>query len=360
MWHSSQFPVKMLGGALGIVCLYMAVFLYRDEREEIQNHLEDWWQKIRNKQETALSKHVVLMQTVGEMTTRLFDRVFGNRYFSVRAIVGSICLSMTSMLFLYFSTAIRGNGISWLSDDEGKICLVSLLVFLVVSVISLRIRQLAQRKAWLALIFLLALLQLTYDLALGDLNSSHGSVRYVLTLIIFAAGILVASFGCDLLFIAATRWAVRWASGMNNFVKISSVIFLNLSIAAGLFIYPLLWSEAKFDAEMTSNAMVFALRFGLDMRSATPHVSLSECVLVLSSSNAIDGLVASVYVVLAMLMLVHRVLWPLLARPIYALADLGVIRQRKLLGCVGLALLGFATGKMPEFAKQVIDAFVSK
>jgi hypothetical protein len=54
MWRLSHVLLKAFGPGLGLVCLYAAVFLYRDEREQVQNHLEDWWQKIRNKQATAL------------------------------------------------------------------------------------------------------------------------------------------------------------------------------------------------------------------------------------------------------------------------------------------------------------------
>jgi hypothetical protein len=116
MWRLSHVLLKAFGTGLGLVCLYAAVYLYRDERERVQNHLEDWWQKIRNKQATALSSHVALMQTVGDLTTRLYDRTFGNSYFSVRAIVVSVCFSMVSFLFTFALFYIRASDVPSRSD----------------------------------------------------------------------------------------------------------------------------------------------------------------------------------------------------------------------------------------------------
>lgn len=362
MWRLSHVLVKAFGTGLGVVCLYMAVFLYRDERDRIQNHLEDWWQKIRNKQATALSRHVALMQTVGDLTTRLYDRTFGESSFSVRAIVVSVCFSMVSLLFTLDALYIRANGLPTLSDKADMPIFGSLIIFLILSVVSVKKPELAKRKLWLGFVFILALLQLMWLLGEEEFDPHRSPITFIALLILYSSGILVLSFACDILFIGAGRWVVRRAAAMNNFWKISCVIVLNLSIAIGLCIYPLMWGSDRVVEEVNAQVVMYslAIMFSDPPPHPGPHILLGQCVIIASASNAIDGLLASVFVVLAILMVVHRIIWPILARPVYALADLGMIQQRKLLGCVGLALLGFGIGKLPEFVKQVISIFVGK
>ena|ERR1700691_4070740 len=53
--------------------------------------------------------------------------------------------------------------------------------------------------------------------------------------------------------------------------------------------------------------------------------------------NFVDILACSVVLILMLFMLAHRLLWPLLKRPIYACQQYGVIRRKKLLWAIGLS-----------------------
>lgn len=235
---------------------------------------------------------------------------------------------------------------------------VWLIIFLILSVVSLKKPELAKGKQWLGFVFILALPPLMWFLGSEEFDPHQSPITFIALLILFSSGILVLSFACHILLIGAGRWVVRRAAAMNNFWKISCVIFLNLSIVVGLCIYPLMWGSDRFVQEVNAEVAMYSLAVGFHDPPPhwLPHISFAQCVVAAS----FDGLLASVFVVLAILMVVHRIIWPILARPVYALADLGVIQQRKLLGCVGLALLGFGIGKLPEFVKQVISIFVGK
>jgi hypothetical protein len=74
-----------------------------------------------------------------------------------------------------------------------------------------------------------------------------------------------------------------------------------------------------------------------------------------AESNVITVVFAIIFLILALLMIVHRAFWPLINRPIYALAGLGIIRRRKLLGAAGILLLGLAVGYEPSWLKEIID-----
>jgi hypothetical protein len=80
----------------------------------------------------------------------------------------------------------------------------------------------------------------------------------------------------------------------------------------------------------------------------------------LGASNILDGLVACVFFILLFTFLAHRLIWPVVKRPVYAMARCGIVRRRKLFLVLGLALVGF--GGMPtatiHFARKIADTFL--
>lgn len=345
--------LKLVAGLLALPLLYVAIFLYKDEREGVQNYLDQSWKALRKRQGIAISSHVAFMQTVADMTSGLFSRIFGERYFSLRAFAVSICLSMLSLLVslvvqvLYESVAPE--------DFPEKMLVVGILVIVIVPfviclVLSIRFPRLSQKKTWLFLVFCAALI-VTVEILRDEADLT---AWYVATLLVGSAGILIVSFTCDIAFMAITRQAVRWASGLNSFPKIVGIIILNLLMTSALLAYPLWWSSQQLAYDSGANKLA-TLTGAYD-----PVAGLGEIVNVLSCSNFVDALAASIFIIFGVLMLLHRVFWPLLARPVYALADLGVIGHRKLFGTVGLVLMGYATGKPMEIVTKLLDAFLKK
>jgi hypothetical protein len=66
-----------------------------------------------------------------------------------------------------------------------------------------------------------------------------------------------------------------------------------------------------------------------------------------------DIVACSVFFVVMVFVLVHRLLWPTLERPVYALQRYGVIRRKALLSSIGAALLFGPKGV--ELAKYIIQ-----
>jgi hypothetical protein len=148
------------------------------------------------------------------------------------------------------------------------------------------------------------------------------------------------SYACDLLFIAATRWLLRWSSSMRHFAEIVGVILLNMLLAAVLTIVPYRLYQLSLDFFWTpdSSGLVFAAPFG-DWKSSLGRV-LAYFFSLVTAANIIDGMVASAFMLLALSMLAHRLFWPLINRPLYALRERGV--RRGVFALVGLALLAYA------------------
>ena len=72
-------------------------------------------------------------------------------------------------------------------------------------------------------------------------------------------------------------------------------------------------------------------------------------------SNLIDLLVALLFVIVALVMLLHKVLWPLLEKPLYALQRTGIVGRRKLLVTIGFMFLSSASGLSFEHLKKILE-----
>ena len=65
---------------------------------------------------------------------------------------------------------------------------------------------------------------------------------------------------------------------------------------------------------------------------------------------------ASLFVIVGAAALSHRVFWPIIERPVYALQRLGIARRGKLMGSVGLLFLGVAFGVVPNWLKDIVSS----
>ncbi len=90
-----------------------------------------------------------------------------------------------------------------------------------------------------------------------------------------------------------------------------------------------------------------------------PQIDVQGTVALFASSNMIDALAASIFVLVAVSLLAHRLLWPLIQRPLYALQAAGFIGRRKLLFSVGGLLLGYSLGVNLDLLKEMFRSFMS-
>jgi len=90
--------LRIVAGLAGGLSLYAALFLYEDEQGRIQNKLEEWWVKLRDQEDSAISRHAAFMRAVARLATHGFDRVFGERVFSFRALWVSGWYSLASYI----------------------------------------------------------------------------------------------------------------------------------------------------------------------------------------------------------------------------------------------------------------------
>jgi hypothetical protein len=78
----------------------------------------------------------------------------------------------------------------------------------------------------------------------------------------------------------------------------------------------------------------------------------------LAAFNLFDVLVSLLFVLLALVALAHRLMWPLLNRPIYAFTNAGAVRRRKIFGTLGLMLLGSSGMPGSNWLKKIVGALL--
>jgi hypothetical protein len=143
----------------------------------------------------------------------------------------------------------------------------------------------------------------------------------------FVSGLL-----CDLSYIVLTRWILRRIS------KIDRVHEIVLQALVGLLILVILiWAPISVGA-----------RIGRYFPMAGGAVLFS---FVLNSVDVVVGLAA---LMLALSLLLHRLVWPTIERPIYAMQRFALVRNKKLLWAIGITLVILPGHTAVELVKSIL------
>jgi hypothetical protein len=324
---------------LGCLLIYAAALLREDEEGVYQNRVEEWWIRIMYKRDAALSVSTAFMKGVAGLTGRVFDGLFGKRLFSVRGIGASVCYSAAS-LFLCGQLLIAFKRQQTVPMSLEMWAYVAMF-FLLGSVPAIVDSGRETLWIWGLAVFATLALPIARLFDTLILIRGHTFALGFLGLTIFISGI---SFGCDVLFIALTRWMLRNASRTTELPKIVGIILIDCLLGIVLAVVPFMFgvlafiSVAKFKWSTSLGIASFYVMFG-------------------SALNFVDVIACSVFLILMLLILLHRLIWPVVERPLYAFARYGVIKNKKLLWTLGGALILAPQGV--AVSKWVLDKLFS-
>ena len=303
------------------------------------SRVQKWWEDVVfRSQDIALSRHTVFMQEVAKLTTRGFDWLFGSRLISLQSLGVSICCSISSfsLFTLIVSHWIRMWTFWTAYGSTTVICLI-------LAAAPHFVRKQSLLNLWfsfaLCISFISWMLFAWIPWRGGALNPLFGGFPHYLWWSVTASGGLISfavSFGCDSAFIAWTRWGLAWCSNQTRFGKIAAFLCFNCFVA--LF---LVW-----------------LPFGVSFFFIDRNEFLVQQLFIAGYMNMMIELCASlVFFILAVLMLAHRIMWPLVSRPLYTFVrDDGV--RRTIFISLGLACVGYATGRIPRVIEWLADCCV--
>jgi len=327
-------------GAL-VVCL--ASLTYEDEEGRFQNKLEDWWIILDETRTTSLSWTASFIQAVARLTGSCLDRVFSKRLFSPRTIAVSIILSGASF-FLSCSMIIAFPFISVPNVQNSHSAMDAFIMFLRFSAFAI-IPAMSESsylpwKPWLPRLLRLYWWTVIAWFTLGIapfmffiyFSSPNGQMtgRQLIGMIVICLGI---SLLCDVSYIAFTRWMLRHISKTDRISGIMMPILMQIVFLALLLVFP--------------------VYMGLKIITLLGFVATALFISIFL--NSIDIFATLAAFVVAILMLIHRLMWPILQRPIYAIQRVSLINRKGWMWSVGVMLLTYSITGFPEWIKKIFE-----
>jgi hypothetical protein len=316
---------------LGAVIICACLFLYEEEEGKVQNKIEEWWIKLSDKQNASRSKAAAFMREVARLTGSGFDRLFGRSLFPLRVIPISIYLSFAS-LFLLILLTVPSVKYSVGTSRQGAFGL--LFYFLALALVPAFSQNRWVLGIWWTVIPAVVL-SISGFLVFVFKTRGARSTFYGISLVVL---IFISSLLCDLIYIALTRYILQRISGIDHIPEILLMLFLNLLALT----IPVL-------------APIYA---GIWLAKYAPHAG--AMVAISFMFNSIDFLAGFAALLLALLLLSHRLFWPAVQRPLYAIyryAPINVpLKEKKWMCTIGIALLFLPY----HFTIEVLRAILEK
>lgn len=304
--------------ALGLVCLYIAFFMYEDANGKWQNRLDDLWIAIYDRSKVTQSTTTALLNKVAQSIGRFLDSLFGVKLVSLRMIAMSLNLALAgaALIFLLIGPFAGTEDIEYL--------VIILVLFLSGGAIWVAMRY---SGPWVNIAGILIPVLLIAAAEIVDLVSANvpanGNRLTASGSGVFLVSALL-SVGSDILSVAVIRWMLRKVSQVPSLTRMAFAIIVLAVTMAVLEALPVGVFFQFVDA--TQNRLSERIA---DVAAALALMNISTVI------YCIFPVACLVFVVL------HRVIWPFLSHAIYPLCQFKIVANRKLLvpvGCAGLAV----------------------
>jgi len=308
---------RVLIAGVGFLFVYIALFLHEDEEGNLQNRLVELWATIYDLSKEAHSRNVLLAKESLALINRGLNSLFGEKLFSLRSLSGAIYFSLASLSvglnlsFLNFDMAIRDSEIR--GEDYIR-AMIFPTITIILGILSITI----QRKLWLYIwssgSFIATILS-TWGYMRGWSVDSPSKEIIIIILVVWA-GIL-----CDLAFLALNRYLIRIASQLNSIMHIIAMIMVNIFLAVA-YISPAYWIRGHSVGFM--------------------EIPVGYVFFLLSSTNLVTAFWALLIIFLLLVAFLHRLFWPFIERPLYAITRHEIARKPILLLVPAILLLTWA------------------
>jgi hypothetical protein len=299
----------------GIVLICLAC-LYEVEANKLQDRLQVVWIELDELQVKALGRQGALLQRVAALAERDLSKLLGPRLVSLKSVASCFCFSVGSMACTYLLLFGLEQSFSPAYRKYPFIYLLSATFWLVCGI--------SRRGRYLFFLLIPGLIALF--ITVGVLHPQGGYSRTTPLEVFEYLGPLIAGVLCDVVFVAFSRWLLRRSATLSNASGLMFFAFLNVAmgvvLVSGLFV-PLLLRH----------------RFSGVGQALKAHSKLWAAVATVSATNMFSAAVAFFAVALMTAALLHRLLWPMIKRPLYAIHRHELIKNPKLLWGIGIALL---------------------
>src|ERR1043166_6105148 len=363
----------------GVAVLYLLT-LRPTEEGKLDDYLQRVWKRIYYLREKALSYHLAFIHVTAGTITSILDQLFGTRLFSIQAMGVSLSLALfcAGLFYLFSHLKTTGFSIDYLGD-----CLIALSFAFIPFVVTktygptcregglwppyepVHCRYLSPDTIVRPSILELAIARLGNDWKFACLCSST-----MISIWFFAVLVYIYSEYFSFLFCVYCYPPV-----LRPFLVII-VLGLFVIFAAAALLFTFFSIVTKFTLKQLAIAHSTAKSIGYLLLGCLPiatfiillEIVLSVLNLTMNTSDARlswkEGLAIGLLVVfgiaflinaaffiapilffaMAILLLIHRLLWPMLERPIDKLQRIGITKHPWVIFAVGVGLIAFGIG----------------
>ena len=321
--------LRVLALGIGLLAYYTAFFMYEDEQGKWQNRVENLWVVIHDRARESGSKSAALFASVAAIVTKAFETLFGRNILSARFVGTSISCSFAVGFLLLSLTLPLARSLGLYADQPSPKDLIAFRDVEIVLIIAGLI------FSFFAILPTLWRSRWAVALTLSPVVLMLLGVFHALTpkRLAFFVG-LALSLLSDVLLLVLARFTVRWVSANGSVWRTASALLIQFSIVFFLILVPSGIPEAF--PEFRQSVILMAL---VDM----------------GGLNIFTALASSAFFLLLLSLLLHRGLWPVLARILYPLARFQVIRNPKITFFVGSGCLLFALPSLSGPVRSLIE-----
>jgi len=330
--------ITILRWALGLLLISTA-FLKEDADKKVQSSVETWWLRLAYGQEAALSRATAFLRVLARLTGAVFDRLLGSRkLFSLRGLGVSVCYSIAS--FFLCIQLVVGLSPKSPTPTSLEVWLIFSL-FLVFGSIPAWRQRFEDETLLVWGVAVVAIIFIPVFKFMDFLRVQHQAISAT-GFAVFLAIIFVISSGSDFCYIALTRWMLRKAAELKNWIGIAGIVLLDCLLGLVLFLGPIFLGG--FVVLKLNPGVIAAANANPHAIPKIDHLSPGTMIAVGimlggPALNAIDFLACSLFFMLMVIMLLHRLLWPILESPIYIFQQYGLIKHKGWLVAAGVGLL---------------------
>jgi hypothetical protein len=343
--------LKILFVATGVFLIVTRLFVYEKTQGRIQSRIEDLWIKIDDYEQYALFKHTGFMQTVAGIMSRALDRVFGTKLCSLRALIISVCYGFAAFFFAVILLLRYSTG-TWDSDY-----ILFIFIYLVTGTAPLIFSYIPDeqdRRVYLAVWMTASLITAMhtivkpyYELVKLIYDSN---VKFLVWFILgIGLCVLIALF-LFASFLMLIRLSLRTIQSSTSLFKTALVSLLN--IAPIFTFYGLLkLLTYRFSNSSYLNSPRDALNpQGLEVLWANWSARIDMFVFILLLMvflfDIIFIITAAIFAIVSLLLFLHRMLWPVVSRLLYASQRFSIIKSGNILIYIGAVLIILGLGKI--------------
>jgi len=331
MHHALMMASRIAAALFGVVAFYAAFFLYEDERGILQNRLEELWVEIYDRAKVTDSTSIALFNKISEVLSNEYNKIFGKKLISQKAVHASISLSVCGATVGYIVVFFR-----WLfplSLSSGHLWLNALAIIVFGYLFYIWLQSLSKLlfipgycvtgASIFTTVASLLLLLITAEGFRAIEAHIHRSGLVILTV---AQILIVAlSIGSDYFVVVFMRKLFSSVAASLSRMKVAFVTFLLVFLSGLVLVSPIILLRA------------IAILFPSQLDVA--HIATQELVLL----NITTSFICFMPAALLFYSLLHRCLWPMLGRLLYPLASDHIVTERRVLLPIGALAFTYAT-----------------